>query len=155
MHEPIVFDDITPIEIPVQIAGQSYVLREASGDAVVRYENHRIRCTRFVDGKFAGIDGPINDGEPQLVADCLYRVSTSPDGKRVLSKVEEKVVRSWPARIQRFLFSKVKEISRIDQLEDEETIEGMRRRLAELEARRDEPKNLLGDMTVGSGLPTV
>lgn len=148
-QEPIVFDDITPIEVPVSIGGESYVLREASGEASCRYNNARSNCTKFVSGEFAGVSGPIADAEPRLVADCLFKISRTADGKAIYSKVEEKTVRSWPARVQRALFQRAKEISRLDET-DEETAEKLRERLAKIEEERAEPKNSLSDTPAGS-----
>lgn len=139
-REPIVFEDVMPIEVPVNIAGQAYVLREASGDAACRYRNARSNCTKFVNGEFAGVDGPIADADPRLVSDCLFKVVTMADGKIVYSKVEEKVVRSWPDRIQKALALQIKEVSRIDDV-DEETIEKLEERLNRMKALRGEPKN--------------
>ena len=42
VHEPIDFGDLTPIEIPYNILGRTYVLREASEGAVCSYRNYSL-----------------------------------------------------------------------------------------------------------------
>jgi len=149
-QEPIVFEDITPVEVPVRIGGQDYVLREVSGDAATRYRNARANCTKFSNGEFAGVDGPIADAQPKLVSDCLFKVVVLPDGTTIFSKVEEKVVRTWPDRVQKALFEKVQRIS--PSLEDagDETIENLEAKLAKLKETRDSSKNSQSSTTDGS-----
>lgn len=149
-QEPIVFDDITPVEVPVKIGGQDYVLREASGDAATRYRNARANCTKFSGGEFAGVDGPIADAQPKLVSDCLFKIVVMPDGKTVFSKVEEKTVRAWPDRIQKALIERVLKISPSLEGTGDETIENLEAKLAKLKETRDSSKNSPSSTTDGS-----
>ena len=108
----LVFENDTPLSIPVKIGTGDYTLREATGDAAARYKNSLLRGVEFTDGKptKAGCAG---DGDAFLVSLCLFTVNGGP--------VSNSKVRSWPDRIVRVLAKKAKELS---ELEDEEEGEG-------------------------------
>src|SRR6516162_4324851 len=58
------YSDLTPVEVPVKIGGKRYILREASGDAAVRYHNANLKVYRYNDaGKLIGMEGTA-DTEP-------------------------------------------------------------------------------------------
>jgi len=128
------FDDLTPTEVPVYLAGKSYILREASGDAACKYRNAMLACTRLgPDGKPSSIQG-MADIEPLLVSMCLYNAE---EGDKSFGKcVPLNIIRSWPSRVQKSLYDKVKEISEIGE-EDEE-------------GEEEPAKNELKDTEVGS-----
>lgn len=120
-YDPMSFD-LTPICIAVTVGNKKYALKEASGDAAVRYRNAQLGCTELgPDGKPKKIVG-IGDTEPLLVSLCLFEV-TEVDAEGNIVKTGANVpvntIRSWPARIQKALFEKIKEVSEIDK-EDEE-----------------------------------
>lgn len=139
--------DITPQEIPVTVGGKKYVLREATGDAACRYRNALLKSTKLgPEGKPSHIDG-MADVEPLLVSLCLYE-KTDPERLVALH-----LVRSWPSRIQKALFAKVKEISELDERDTAETLEKQlaetQRKLAELK-NGDAAKNSHDATTAGS-----
>lgn len=110
--EPIVFDSLTPVEVPVTIAGESYTLREATGETAVQYRDAMLACTTLgPEGKPTIISG-LAGVEPLLVSLCLY--------DSIDHLVPEATIRSWPARIQKALFERAKQISDLDEGEDED-----------------------------------
>src|SRR5262245_33468395 len=67
------FDDLTPVEVPVSIAGKKYILREASADAASRWRNSLMRVTKLgTDGK-ATFTGEAADTSTFLVSLCLFQ----------------------------------------------------------------------------------
>jgi hypothetical protein len=96
------FSDITPIEELVTVGKSEYVLREMSGDAAVKYDNARLNCHEYKDGKLYKLRD-LGDLEPLLVSLCLFTSEGTP--------VSEVTVRAWPARVQRALHQRAREIS--------------------------------------------
>ncbi|MFA5376327.1 MAG: hypothetical protein WC455_11335 [Dehalococcoidia bacterium] len=110
----MITDDLTPQTEPVKLSGKDYSLREASGDAATKFANARLSCIKLgPDGKPQTVRG-IADVEPLLVSLCLFDES----GKNV----PEATVRSWPARVQKVLYDRAKEMSHLDDLETEAAI---------------------------------
>ncbi len=106
--------DLEVVSIPVTIGGEKYELREASGDAACKWRNAILSKAKLgPDGKPQTV-GSIADTEPLLVSLCLFNES----GKNVSLSV----VRSWPARIQKALFNKIKDISDLDEDEQSEPV---------------------------------
>ena len=137
MSEELIFDSIEPIEIPVSIVGVQYVLREASGEAAVKYQNAVSKCSKFVDGKFGGIQGDLAGTQPLLISLCLFHESSEGSGK-FTTAVPETKIRSWPARIQKQLYEKADITAQIAKLQ---------KRLEEL--RKASPKNSPSDTMDG------
>lgn len=107
--------DITRTVIPIKIKTKNgideYELKEATGDAACRWRNSILSKTKLgPEGKPQTIVD-LADSEPVLVALCLY-----PKGSD--KNINTALVRSWPARVQKALFAKAKEISDVD--EDDE-----------------------------------
>lgn len=112
MSDGMVFD-LSVTEIPVKIGDVEYTLKEASGDASIKYRNMVMGRVKMLDGKPSQMDN-LADSEPFLVHLCLF----DSEGKNVPINI----IRSWPARIQKSLFEKAKEISQLDEEdEDDET----------------------------------
>ena len=129
------FDDITPIEEKVFIGGEEYLLRETSGDASVKYDNARLDRYEYQDGKLAKVKD-LGDLEPLLVSLCLFMS----DGK---TPVSELTIRSWPARVQKSLYNRAREISGMNETPKtiKEQIALLQKQLAEAESRESLPKN--------------
>jgi len=112
--------DLEPIVIPVRIKDKKgtihhYELREASGGDACRWRNSLLNKAKIgSDGKPTSF-GNIADTEPILVALCLY-----PEGSNERVSVDK--VRSWPSRIQKALFAKAKEISDLDDDEEDKEL---------------------------------
>lgn len=113
--DPLDFESVQPIEVPVTIAGQRYTLREATGEAADRWRNAQVsravfdsESRRYVSpGGLAGTDAV-------LVAACLTPTVT----------VEQ--VLAWPTRVRDALFERAKAISGLtaDEEPTEESLEG-------------------------------
>lgn len=141
---------IVPQEIEVQISDgttvETYVLREASEDAAVRYRNTVMDSAEIsAEGKPTRVRH-LADIEPFLVHLCLW----DSEGKNpTLRKV-----RSWPARVVKRLYDKAREISNL--AEEEDTIEALQLRrddieqkLAKLRAGESTAKNSQSDTDAG------
>lgn len=99
---------LSRIEIPVEIDGEQYVLREASGETAATWRNAIMRCAVIgPDGKPTGVRD-LADTELLLVSLCLFHVGSG-------NAVGLDFVRSLPNRVCRALFAKVREISDIDE----------------------------------------
>jgi len=132
MKEPMVFEDLALIEVPVTIGGQQYVLREANGDAACKFQNARVARYEYNDeGKLVKLRD-MADLEPILVSLCLFK-------QEDMSPVPEAVIRSWPGKIQGKLYDRAKEISGLDETEDLATME---KQLVNLQKRIDKMRKV-------------
>lgn len=100
--------DISRKEIPYEIGGKQYVLREASGGAATRYKDAQIQSAKLNSrtGKAEKLTG-LAETEPLLISLCLFEQRG--EGKEILCPLG--TIKSWPNRIQRELFEEVKRIS--------------------------------------------
>lgn len=142
MIDELRFDDITPIERPVVIGNEKYVLRETSGDAAVQYENARIRCHEYQGGVLVRVKDPANL-EPLLVSLCLFDDGGKP--------VPEAKVRGWPSRVQQGLYDAAREISGMNEPAKsiEEKIEDLQRQLKQAKAGEERPTESPGSTATG------
>lgn len=122
------------IEIPVTSpTGKKHVLREASGDAVARFNSARSRCMRFQDGGVSGVEG-MGGLEMLLVSLCLFNVDE--EGKPNLnSTVSQTELKSWPGRDIAELSNEAKKISEIDMDDD---LDSLRKQYKDLGERIQE-----------------
>lgn len=98
--------------VPVFIGEEEYELREASAAAACLWQNDFLSKAKIgPDGKIQSAKG-IADSEPYLVSLCLFEKES---GKRV----ELSTVRSWPSRIVKDLFKKAKDISGLEDTDEE------------------------------------
>ena len=118
--------DLAPVEVKYTIGGSEYTLREASGGAAKRYREASIAGARMTVNeddntrtveRMEGIGGL----ESLLVSLCLFDAKGAP--------VPRATVEGWPARIQRALFDKAKEISDLDEKVDLGSLRKQRERL--------------------------
>jgi len=124
--------DLKRIIIPIRITEKDgtlrkYELKEATSDVATHWRNSIINKTKIQDGKAVGLSN-VADSEPLLVSMCLFRA----EGKKDNVKLEE--VRSWPSRIVKSLFEKAKEISDLDEDEDD-NVEAMEKQIEELQGK--------------------
>ena len=103
--EPMEFD-ITRMEIPVKIDGKNYILREASVKEAKQWRGSILASQFQKDGQ-QGLKPTLADSEPLLVSLCL----TQEDG----AAVSKDVIETWPAKVVRRLFDKIKEISDLNE----------------------------------------
>ena len=112
-HRTFYFNDLTPIEVQVRYQNKSYVLREASEGAAVRYQNAIFRSTKMgKDGQPASIEG-LADADPLLLSLCLFECYEH-QGKTLERPVDEKTIRTWPSRVIKPLIERLKKISKLD-----------------------------------------
>lgn len=98
------FSDFAMTEVPFELLGVRYVLREASSSAATKYNNERTnRVVYGADGKVSGVRD-IADLGPLLVSLCCFEAES---GKAV----DVKTVLSWPQRVVSELFETAKTIS--------------------------------------------
>lgn len=136
--EELVFDDLQPIEIPVRIAGKQYVLREASTDAATKYRNAVLKSTRLDrDGHAMSLDGSA-DVEPLLVSMCLFEVNDK--GETLNRPVNVSVVKTFPSKVTKELYDRVRAISGLGAEDTEEELEkeikDLQERLEELREKK-------------------
>jgi len=122
------FEDLTPIELPVKIAGKEYLLREASGEDARIYNNARMRGVQMEGDKILSLPEDSAGIPSLLVSRCLWETK---DGKPT-ARVAIQKVRGWPERVIKPLFEKAKDIS---ELQDEDTEEGLYKQMADLRER--------------------
>ena len=140
MSEELNFD-LKPVEVPVKIGEQRYVLREASEEAARQWNNAKLRAARMnADGKTTSIDG-LADAEPLLVSLCLCMMDpktgeTRTDRNLNPVTVSQATVLSWPARVVKPLYEKALAISNLDGKDTPEALEteiaNLQERLAKL-----------------------
>lgn len=149
---PGIYDDIVldlePKSVRVTLAGEPYLLREASEDAACRFHNAAMRAAKMSDGKVTGVDG-VADSEPILVAGCLFKL-VKVKGRDVEQPVSLQFVRDLPARVVKPLFERAKRISGLD--EEPESV--LRKRIAEDTKKLDELIRSKGE-SVPKGPPAL
>jgi len=98
--------------VPVKIDNEEYVLKEATGSDACIYRNAMLNSTTLgTDGKPTGLKDFANV-EPLLVSLCLYN---SEDRRVTLEAVN-----TWPSKIIKSLYAKAKEISELDETEEDD-----------------------------------
>ena len=118
--------DLDQIRIPITLKWKGepkkYVLYESTGEAASKFRNYLIADATFVDGKVSKV-GKVANAEPLLVSLCLFEL-VEKDGVETERPVPEAVVKKWPARVQKALFNRIKEISDLDeQSPEKQTLE--------------------------------
>lgn len=106
----LIFDDLTFRKEPVQIGDKTYELHEASEAMAARYRDFMTSCVRVINGQASGIDGSMSDAQAMLLSGCLH----DPEGELV----SVDVIRAWPSRIVKAMFTICQEIS---DLKEEDT----------------------------------
>lgn len=129
------FDDITPIEVEVFVGKEKYILRETSGAARVIYDNARLACYEYQEGKLVKVHDIANI-EVLLVSLCLFMS----DG---VTPVPEVTIKVWPGRVYKALYEKAREISGMSETPEnlEEQIKLLQKQLSEFKAKEDTLKN--------------
>ncbi len=130
--------DLVGNQADVVIGGENYVLKEATGEVAKQYRNSALRSVRL--GSTGKAETVIGDGlaiaEPLLVSLCLFKVKTLADNSVKHLPVKLDTVLSWPNRVIKPLFNKVKEIS--DLGESEETLKELRKEKQSIQDKIDE-----------------
>lgn len=107
------FSDHRPVCLPVTLPPEKeggpvrrYVLREASEEATIAYNNVFTSAARMDGAKVVGMGG-ISEADAVLLSHCLFRVE--PDGKEYRVLLSQ--VKALPHRITGKLAAKAKEVS--------------------------------------------
>jgi hypothetical protein len=98
--------DLEPVELPFRFGGKSYLLREASEAAIIKWRSTLFHDAKFVDGKPTNLEelAPMNS---LLVSLCTFEAET---GK----PVSVETVRAWSARLVSRLYETARNISGLD-----------------------------------------
>lgn len=138
LDEPMEFEAITPLEVPVKIGDKKYLLKEAGAGIVAQYNNALMKATKFSStGKMAGIDG-IADAEPLLLSLCMFEWRQNPKtDKEEWCPCTIGQIRTWPNKIVRQLLERVKLISGITEV-DEQTPEQIKLKIESLNEKLKE-----------------
>lgn len=140
------FESIELIEIPVELGDKKYVLREATGAVACKYRDALLSNTQM------GSDGKAsikinNETEVLLVSLSIFETDGRP--------VSIATVKGWPSRIVKALYTKVKEISELDEKEapkeekKADESDSLGNELTEEKTPPAQPKNGLRDITDG------
>lgn len=108
------------------IAGERFAIVEADEATAVKWKNKQVSSAKIgPKGNFTGV-GDVADSEPFLVSMCLRRVKdgvtkTGLDGEELKladlgDAVDLKTVRTWPARVIRPIFERIKEVSDLNEM---------------------------------------
>jgi hypothetical protein len=131
--DPIVWDEVALIEVPVTIGNTKYVLREADVDVACKYKNALMGAV-FARESGTGTTN-IADVEPLLVSLCIsYGNNGAKDDH---TPVPLATVRSWKPALVEKLADRVKKISKLNK-EDNATpdqIAQVEKMLADMKAK--------------------
>jgi hypothetical protein len=104
--------DLECKELKVRLGGKLYILREADGDAVVKWRDSQLKAARMKDTTIVGMDG-FAASQTVLVHRCLFEAG--PDGRApmiantsLLDKsacVPMSTILAWPGRVQEKLYN--------------------------------------------------
>ena len=110
--DPIVFteEQLKRISIPVTLGDQEYILKEADGAAITERDNSVVNGTVLENGKPTRMTG-LGAIDAVLLSRCLFRKNGT--------QVQLKFVQDLPARVREALVDRLKEISRIDDSEED------------------------------------
>lgn len=115
------YGDLEPQEYHFKFRGKSYVLREASADAGVKYQNKQLAASKLgTDGK-AYLGEGFADSQPYLVSLCLFE-KTVVNGDVSERPVMGSLVRSWPNKLVKELFETAKEMSGLNEKDTEDSL---------------------------------
>ena len=152
------FGSLEVIRIPVTGPNRKpYLLCEASGDAVAKFNNARSKTAKLRDGQVVGVDG-VGELECLLVSYCLFHAQEDPNdaaGLILTDPVEAEnlqVIKAWPSRVTRKLYDTARKISEIDMDDSLESLHKQRDELTKQieKIEQDAAKNERTNSTSGS-----
>lgn len=143
MSDSFDFNDLTVIEIPVSIAGNKYVLREADEETAAMYNNARLKGIPVKDSEVIGLPEDVGGVQSLLVSRCLFPLNS--EEKPLPDCVHRDTVKKWPSRVVKPLFVKAKEISELDDKGDLNSLREQRdeldKQIEDLEDEEEKTKN--------------
>lgn len=110
MHDPLVFETIDLVEVPVTIGAKKFVLREPTADTASRFRSAAARCMKMSGDNLSSIDG-IGGIEPLLVSLCLFEV----DAEGFRQAVPLGTIMTWPSKVIKPLFALAKQLGDLDE----------------------------------------
>ena len=138
-------NDLSLKKVPFKWKGIPYFIVEASGAAVSKWRNAQMAGAKLVSGDNGDARavtlGNMADSELILVSECTF--AADKDGNLPVDAwgnvdsnkcIKLNIIRSWPNRVTGPLFEKIKEISG---LEETDTVEGLEKKITELQKRLD------------------
>jgi hypothetical protein len=155
--DPLVFEDIALIEVPVTLGTKKCLLREASAEAANRYRTNVQKGMRMSNDTKMFEFGGGGEAIPQLLSDCLYEQYADNAGKPLERRIIVLEIQRLPDRVQEALFAKLKEITpslvakKADLKELEKDKLDLEKRIEELSSEEDTvSKNSHSAMMAGS-----
>ena len=118
MPEKLQFD-LNFEEIPVDLSGTRYILREINGTQRDEYMTKSVKRVKYKDGKPSGLTS-MAGLESSLLSMCLF----GPDGEAV----EESEIKKWPSKAVHGLFKAAQKLNGME--DDEKQMEDLRFREA-------------------------
>lgn len=110
-------------EFKFELKGESYVAREATGDAAEKYRAASLQGSVFNTKSKDVTLGNIAKSENILVGHCVFNTNNQ--------KVGPGVVKDWPSSVVSDLFDRIKKASRLD---EDQTPEQIKQQIAELQS---------------------
>ena len=128
------FDDVTPIEVrfELKVGGTKhhFLMREASEETSIRYQNAQMAGARFTGERvIPTVDAVVSAGT-LLLSLCMFEVIAGEE-----RKVDLNTIRTWPTRIVSKLVERIKKISGLNPEEDNE--EFLTKQLKETQEKLD------------------
>lgn len=137
------FSDLKPIEIPILIGADCYILREATASTARAFRATMTSNIRMgPNGRPQEVDGKITGAEPALVGSSLFKILKKPDGPEETSKrpVGQSFIDELPDRVQAALFEKLKEISPTLYSSKKDTVESITKEIEKLQSKLEKLK---------------
>ena len=152
--ERLLIEDLAIREVPATIGGKEYIIREASGEAVAKWQTAQTKGMKLdKTGRPIELGDGAARAELELVAQCLWEKYEDSKGTQQERLVPMVVLKDWGNRHIRKIFKIAQEISEleIDTLERlEEQIKELQERRDRVLAQQDVLKNGRNGTTVGS-----
>lgn len=108
-NQPLAFDSISRISVPVKLEDRDYILYEVNGPALDIYNDALMSSSQYdtqTDKASFSMKGLVGIEAPMLTH-CLFKVGNN--GKE--NPVPKQVIQSWPGRVRKVLHEKLLEIS--------------------------------------------
>lgn len=126
--------DLEPRRLRIKIGGKLYVLNEPTAANVCEWNNAKLKATKLnEEGKVSSLDR-LADTEFLLVSRCLFEALPTGEAMNPPRPVSETTLRSWPSRMQKVLFEKVKELGGLN---EPETEADLKKQLASVQKKLD------------------
>lgn len=137
--EPMVFDDLAPVEVEVKYKGKSYLLVEVDTPSAAKFKSAAAANFTYNDGSMTGLRA-VGDLDPLLVSLCLKEVYDT-DKRRPVSLA---FVNTMDAKVVKALAERAKEIN--PALDEKPTKDSLDKQITRLTSLRDKlfPQNTNG-----------